>query len=275
VDLSVVGFGGILVMNMAQDHANRLVAEAVERGVNYFDVAPTYGDAELRLGPALRPYRQDVFLACKSVERTAEGARAELERSLERLQTDHFDLYQLHGLTDLEKDVEVAFGKGGALETILQAHKEGRVRHVGFSAHSVESARAAMERYDFDSILFPFNFATFLEGDFGPQVLSLAQEKGVARLALKAMARQHWPEGHPDRETYSKCWYQPLTNPREAELAFRFTLGLPITAAIPPGEEVLFRLALEFATRFQPLKPEEEAQVRDLARGMNLIFRAA
>lgn len=273
--LSIVGFGGIVVMNAEQDHANRVVAEAFERGVNYFDVAPSYGDAEVKLGPALEPYRRNVFLACKTGERSAEGARAQLQQSLEHLHTDFLDLYQLHGLIDLEKDVDVAFGKGGAMEVFTEAKRDGRVRFLGFSAHSVEAAIAALDRYDFDSVLFPINFATWSEGKFGPQILAKAKEKGAARLALKAMARRHWTEGDPRRDLFKKCWYEPLTDPEQAELAFRFTLSRSVTAALPPGEEALFRMALDFAGRFRPLSPKEEAELKKLASGTNVIFRAA
>jgi len=276
IQLSVIGMGGIIVMNAAQDHANRIVGEFVERGVNYFDVAPSYGDAEVKLGPALQPYRKDVFLACKSGERTREGARAELEKSLEHLRTDHFDLYQLHGLTDVAKDVDAAFAKGGAMETFFEAKRSGQVRHLGFSAHSVEAAFAAMDRYDFDSILFPVNFATYEKGRFGPQIMAKAQSKGVARLALKSMALQKWPDEQArERGPYRKCWYEPVTDPRQIELALRFTLSQPVTAALPPGEESLFRLALDFAPNFIPISESEIAELRSLAAGLNPIFQAA
>ena len=274
VHLSIIGFGGIVVAGTEQDHANRVVAEAIERGVNYFDFAPTYGDSEILLGPALEPHRKNLFLACKTTERRREGAEAELNRSLERLRTDHFDLYQLHGIRDVEKDVDLTFAKGGAMEVFIQAKKEGRLRFLGFSAHSVEAALAAMDRYDFDSALFPVNFACYFEGNFGPQIIEAAQAKGVARLALKALARQRWPKDDPNHKKYSKCWYQPLTDPHEAELGFRFALTQPITAAIPPAEEELFRRALDLAADFRPLTPQEEEEVKALAARMNPIFRS-
>ena len=275
IPISVLGFGGILVSGEEQPVANRRVAEAVERGVNYFDVAPQYGDAEIKLGPALQPYRAGVFLAGKTLERTRAGAAAELKRTLERLRTDHLDLYQLHALTDLEKDVDVAFGKGGALETFVEAKKAGVVRHLGFSAHSVEAAMAAMERYDFDSILFPVNFTTYFKGNFGSSVIERAQARRMTILALKMLCRQQWGEGDPNRQEYSKCWYQPVTDRHEAELALRFTLGQPITAAIPPGEEPLFRLALDLAVDFRPLTAAELKELKALADALSPIFQRA
>ncbi len=273
--LSIIGFGGIVVSRVEQEHANRVVAEAVEKGVNYFDVAPSYGDAEVQLGPALEPYRKNVFLACKTTQRTKEGAAAELRESLKRLRTDHLDLYQLHAISDVQKDVDTVFGKGGAMEVFLEAKKQGQVRYLGFSAHSEEAALAAMERYDFDSILFPINFATFYQGDFGPRIVEAAQSKGVARLALKAMAKQKWPKEDPARKQYSKCWYQPLTDRNEAKLGLYFTLSQPITAAIPPGDESLFKMAVDLALGFRPVSQKEIETLRQMAQSLDPVFRQA
>ena len=274
VKLSIIGFGGIVVKDAEQQHANRIVAEAFEKGVNYFDVAPTYGDAELKLGPALEPYRKKVFLACKTTERSREGALKELTESLKRLRTDYLDLYQLHAITDVEKDVDAVFAKGGAMEVFIEAKKQGQVRHLGFSAHSEQAALAAVERYDFDSMLFPINFATYYKGNFGPRVIAAAKSRGVARLALKALARQQWPQGDPTRKAYGKCWYQPLTARQEARLGLYFTLSQPVTAAIPPGEESLFRMALELAMDFEPISTQDLEKVKLMAVSLNPIFQS-
>ena len=271
--LSIIGFGGILVMNAEPEAAARIVAEAVDRGINYFDVAPSYGNAEERLGPALEPYRDRVFLACKTGKRSRDEAAAELRESLQRLRTDHFDLYQLHALTTRE-ELEQVFAPGGAIEAFVAARDQGLVRYLGFSAHSVETALEALERFPFDSILFPTNWVNYFQANFGPQVVARAQEKGVARLALKAMARTLWPEGTTERP-FAKCWYEPITDPEEASLAVRFTLSQPITAAIPPGEEKFFRMALDIADRFQPITDAELADLQRRAQGLKPIFRLA
>ncbi|TSA36028.1 MAG: aldo/keto reductase [Verrucomicrobiaceae bacterium] len=275
VQLSIIGMGGIVVKDADQDHANRIVSEFVERGVNYFDVAPSYGDAEDRLGPALDPHRKDVFLACKTQKRTGAEAAGEMKRSLEKLRTDYFDLYQLHAVTDVAKDIDAVFAKGGAMEVLTEAKKSGQIRHIGFSAHSVEAAFAAMDRFDFDSILFPVNFANYFAGNFGPQIMERAQSKGMACLALKALARQKWPENDPERKVYPKCWYQPLTDRKEADLALRFTLGQPVTAALPPGDEALFRLALDLAPGVSPLTESQSRELRELAASLHPLFHAA
>ena len=157
--LTIVGFGGIAVMNETPAGAAALVAKAVnERGINYFDVAPSYGNAQQMLGPALEPYRKDVFLACKTGERTAEGAKQELTKSLQDLHTDYLDLYQLHAMKTME-EVDQVLAPGGAMETFIEAREKGQVRFLGFSAHSEQAAIALMERFAFDTILFPFNWA--------------------------------------------------------------------------------------------------------------------
>jgi aryl-alcohol dehydrogenase-like predicted oxidoreductase len=268
--LSIIGFGGIVVMNATARQAAERVGQAIEAGVNYFDVAPSYGNAEEMLGPALAPYREGVFLACKTQGRTREAAARELDASLRKLRTDHFDLYQHHAVT-MRRDVETILGPGGAMEAFLAAQKAGKVRFVGFSAHSVEAALALMDGHAFDTILFPVNYATWNAGSFGPQVLARAHEKGMGILCLKALARRPWPEGAAKR--YAKCWYEPVDTPAEARQALRFTLSHPVTAAIPPGEETLFRLALEIAADFRPLSPAEAEAIKAQGLATTPLFR--
>ncbi len=270
VKLSVIGFGGIVVSGATPDEATARVREAIERGVNYFDVAPTYGDAEVKLGPALEPYRKDVFLACKTTQRRRAEANAELERSLERLRTDHLDLYQLHAVTKME-EVETICGPGGALEAFLAARQAGKVRFLGFSAHSVDAALALMDRFPFDTILFPFNYRAWQAGNFGPQVLERARKKKMGILALKALADKPWPKEGP--HPYPKCWYEPLSDPEDARLALRFTLSHPITAAIPPGDEHLFSMALGLAQNLKPLSRREAQALKIRALAGEPIFR--
>lgn len=268
--LSMIGFGGIVVMNATTREAADRVAEAVDHGINYFDVAPTYGNAEEMLGPALRPYRDRVFLACKTQARDRAGALEELENSLRRLQTDHFDLYQFHAVTK-RADAERILAPGGALEAFLQAREQGKIRFIGFSAHSVEAALTLLRGYDFDTILFPVNYATWYGGNFGPQVLEEARRRNVGILALKAMARGPWPEGAERR--YAKCWYEPLDTPEEAALGLRFTLSHPVTAAILPGDENLFRMALRLALKFEPLDEATTQRIKEMAAANEPLFR--
>jgi aryl-alcohol dehydrogenase-like predicted oxidoreductase len=271
--LSILGFGGILVMDEEQTVANEMVARAFDHGINYYDVAPSYGNAEVRLGPALAPYRSRSFLACKTAERTAAEARKELENSLKTLQTDHFDLYQMHHLTT-EEDIETAFGPGGAMELFLKAKAEGKVRFLGFSAHSETAALAAMERHDFDTILFPINFVNWFEGNFGPRVLPAAVEKKMGILALKGLAFQARKEG--EETGYRKVWYRPIAKEEDemARLALNWTYGQGVTAAIPPGDPALWDRAFRIAANVTPLNDSEIEKLKELAKGAAPIFHA-
>lgn len=273
IELSVIGFGGIVVCGMEQKEADRTVAASFDRGINYYDVAPTYfdGEAETKLGIALEPYRKKVFLACKTTERDAKGAQKELEQSLQRLKTDHFDLYQFHAVTKMD-DVERIFAPGGAAETFVKAKQEGKVRHLGCSAHSEEAAIAMMDRIQLDSILFPINFVLYAH-DFGPKVVQHAKSKGVARLALKSLAFRPWPKG-ADRKAHPKAWYEPIEDRNLAAKALRFTLSEDITAAIPPGDEKIYELALDLAEQYKPLASAERSELLAQGRSVAPLFSA-
>lgn len=269
--LSIIGFGGIVVMNEDNGAASNIVAEAVDRGINYFDVAPSYGNAQERLGPALAPYRKDCFLACKTEGRMKDDSRKQLEESLRLLKTDHVDLYQFHALTKMA-ELDKVLGPGGAMETMEAAKKEGKIRYIGFSVHSAETAVAAMDRYNFDTILFPVNWVLFTQANFGPQILKNAQEKNMGILALKGMAKTVWSADKKENHPEPKCWYQPAAFPDEASLGLRWTLSHPITAAIPPGDEKYFRLAMDVAQNYKPLESHEEQALMSGGKGVEPIF---
>jgi len=269
--LSIVGFAGIVVMENSPSFASNIVAEAVDRGINYFDVAPTYGNAQERLGLAVQPYRDKVFLACKEEDWTREGCAKLLDESLRLLRTDHVDLYQFHALSKMS-DLEQIFGPNGAMEAFEAAKKAGKLRFIGFSAHSVEVALAAMDRYHFDTILFPINFVLYSQANFGPQVLKKAMERQMGIMALKGMAKTTWSESRKKDHPHPKCWYEPAAFPEEAALGLRWTLSQPITAAIPPGDERYFRLGMDIGQNFQPIADPEQQRLLAAARGVTPIF---
>ena len=270
--LSIIALGGIVVTDTDPKFAANIVAEAFDRGINYYDVAPTYGNAQERLGPALEPYRKKSFLACKTEKRDKEGSAAALEESLKLLRTDHVDLYQLHAMTKME-DVEKVFSPTGAMETFLAARQAGKIRYIGFSAHSVETALALMDRFDFDTILFPFNFVLFSQAKFGPTVLEHANQKKMGVLALKGMAKTVWSKDLKEGDRpQPKCWYEPAALPEEASLALRWTLSQPITAAVPLGDEKYFRVAMDVAQKFKPVSAEEEKTLMARATGVEPLF---
>ena len=270
-ELSIIGFGGIVVMDETSGEASNIVAEAVDRGINYFDVAPSYGNAQERLGPALAPYRKNCFLACKTEGRMKDDSRKQLEESLRLLKTDHVDLYQFHALTKMA-ELDKVLGPGGAMETMEAAKKEGKIRYIGFSVHSAETAVAAMDRYNFDTVLFPLNWVLVTQAGFGPQILKKAQEKKMGILCLKSMAKTVWPADEKQQHPEPKCWYQPAGFPKEASMGLRWTLGHPITAAIPPGDERYFRLAMDVAQTYKPLEQHEEQALLSGGHGVEPIF---
>lgn len=271
VKLSVVGLGAIALTNETEADSRRIVSEAIERGINYFDTGPAYGNAEELMGPALKPYRDKVFLACKTGQRMAEESWNELQRSLQRLKTDHVDLYQLHGISNME-DVEKVTGPGGALETFQKAQREGMTRFLGFSAHSEEAALALIDLYDFESVLFPFNWACWFKNDFGKRIVAKAEKKGVARLALKTLAERLRKEGDAEPKPWPKCWYYPVESREEAQLAVRFTLSLPITAAVSSGHAELCWWACDAAQNITPLTKQEETLLSERSRDLDAIF---
>jgi aryl-alcohol dehydrogenase-like predicted oxidoreductase len=277
IDLSIIAFGGIVVVGLSQEEASRRVAAAYDRGVNYFDCAPSYfdGEAEIKLGEALQPWRSKVFLAEKTMSRDAKGARAELERTLQRFHTDHVDLYQFHAVSSME-DVDKILAPGGAAETFLAARKEGKIRHLGFSAHNAPAALRLMDALELDSVLFPVNVNAWENGGFGPQILAKAKAKGMARMALKALAFGKWPADMKESDRkYPKCWYQPIDDREMARLALRFTLNQEITAAVPPGDERIFDLAMEIASMPLPrLSAAELAGLKTSVSSLEPVFRA-
>lgn len=266
-----IGFGGIVVQNVQPRHAEKIVTQAVEAGVNYFDVSPTYGDAEIKLADALKPFRKNVFLACKTTQRTAKEAKKELENSLKTLQTDYFDVYQLHALNDVEKDVKAAFAKNGAMKVILDAQKNGLVRNIGFTAHTSQAALAAINEFDFDTIGFPVNFCTHFNNALEVDVLKQAKKRNMGIIALKAIALKSW-DSPEDKKKYPKCWYQPIDEPNIARLALSWSLQQGIAVSISPGEEKLLKLCISLLPQCKQLSQDQLEQLKTLAKKTKPIF---
>ncbi|MCL4481573.1 MAG: aldo/keto reductase [Bacteroidetes bacterium] len=269
--LSILGFGGIMLNNNTQEFANENIAKAFDNGINYYDVAPGYGTAQERMGPALKPYRDKCFLACKTTKRDKKGAEDELSQSLRKLETDHFDLYQMHALTTVD-EVNRAFAPDGAMETFLKARQDGKIRHLGFSAHSEEAALRAMELFDFDTILFPLNFVCWNTGNFGPRVFEKAKQRNMGILALKSMALTTLKKG--EGKVFPNCWYRPVLDDETLSMAFRYTLSMGVTAAVSPGESTLFWKGVDIARRFTPVTEDEREKLLALAKVTEPVFKA-
>lgn len=272
LSLSVIGFSGLVARDSSPEAADRIVGESLEKGVNFFDAAASYGNSEEMLAPILRPHRKDIILSSKTRERTREGAERDFSRSCEIYGTDYFDLYLVHGIQDVARDVDAAFSSGGVMEWALEKRQAGGIRFLGFSAHSTEAALAALDRHPFDFFYFPISYVPYLKADFGPAVLAKASEKSVPCVSLKSLARQRWPEGSSKSDRCAKCWYQPIEDAVEASLAIRWALSQQVVSILPPGEEQYYRMALTLSGNLSPITPEETERLRTLAADMLPLF---
>ncbi len=269
--ISIVCFPGLALAQLNQEEATAGVHKAFEQGINHFDVAPAYGDAEIKMGPALQGLdRSKIFLSCKTKMRDKEGARKELERSLTRLKTDHFDLYQMHHVRWVT-EVKQALGPGGAMETFLKAKEKGKIRHIGFSAHTTKGALEMLKGFPFDSVMFPLSYVDYINWGFGKAVVERAQQRGTAVLAMKAIYAGAWPEGTPRTR---KWWYRPLEKDDEIELALRFALSQPgVVTTVPVSYLDLLDKCIQAAKSYRPITEAEIAKLKELAAGCGSVFR--
>jgi aryl-alcohol dehydrogenase-like predicted oxidoreductase len=253
---TAVIFGGAALASVSQKEADQAMALVLRHGVNHIDVAPSYGEAELRLGPWMERHRPDFFLACKTEKRTKREAAEALRRSLERLRVDHVDLYQLHGVTELE-DLEAALGPGGAMEAILEGREEGLLRFIGITGHCAATQVEALKRFDFDTIMFPLNFVLRAHRDERndwEELLKMAKDRDVGVMTIKAIAKGPWPtEARP-----YNTWYEPFDDQGTIDRALWFVLSQDVTAAVAPAEVRLIPKVVDAAERFRPLSEEEQ-----------------
>ncbi|HKL42145.1 MAG TPA: aldo/keto reductase [Clostridia bacterium] len=262
LEVSVIGFGGIMLNNKKQNEANQIVKDAIESGINIFDVGPTYGDAQKKMGPAIKSFRNDVVLTCKTEpDNTKDEVKTDLENSLEVLGTDYFDVYQLHEVTN-QKDLNQALGHGGALEAIVEAKKKGLVNFIGFSAHNEWAAIKLMNSFDFDTVMFPINWNYWFNKNQGPKLIEKAQETNKGILAIKSLAQRRWHQNE-DKQNYN-TWYKPIfDNDELAQLALRFTLSQDIDTAISPGDIRMLNKGLNI---FEQNKDNLELTKRELIK---------
>jgi predicted aldo/keto reductase-like oxidoreductase len=270
LEVSIIGFGGLALGRASQEESNKSVRNAIERGVNYFDVAPAYMDAEIKLGIALEGIdRSKLVLSCKTNRRDRDSAQQELDRSLERLKTDHFDVYQLHALSTRE-DVKRAFGPGGAMEVLVRAKEQGKTKYLGFSAHSTQAALEALNHFDFDTVMFPVSYVEYYKIGFGKEVLDVARERSMGVLAIKAMCGGAWPEGmQRDRSN----WYLALEDEESISLAMRWALSQEqVATAITPSFIDLITKALPLGGSYHPISQTETAKLQEMAQSAVSLF---
>jgi len=254
-------FGAAALGHVTQEVADRTLELLLRHGVNHVDVASSYGEAELRIRPWLKREPGFFFRATKGDERTAVGAREELHRSLDRLGVDQVDLWQLHSLADpIEWDV--ALSPGGAIEAALEARQQGLIRWIGVTGHGSQIAathRRSLERFDFDSVLLPYNYVTMQHSYYAENfeaLLRTCRDRDVAVQTIKSIALRPW-SGRPHTRT---TWYEPLENQDDIDLAVWWALGRSEIFLNSVGDVNLLPAVLDAASRFQQVP--EDADMR-------------
>jgi aryl-alcohol dehydrogenase-like predicted oxidoreductase len=262
-------FGGASLSRVSQDEADRTLDVLLEHGINHIDVAASYGDAELRIAPWLTRHRQDFFLATKTGERKAEQARKELHRSLDRLGTDHVDLWQLHNLSD-PIQWDTALSPGGAIEAAVEARQQGLVKAIGVTGHGLQVAathRRSLERFDFDSVLLPYNFITMQSAYYAENFNALTatcQERTTAVQTIKSLGYRPWM----GRPRTTSTWYEPLQDPGDIELAVHWVLGRPGIFVISTGDIHILPALLDAAERFET--PPNDVRMEDMIERLRM-----
>ena len=273
LEVSRVIWGGMIVNGETQEDANKYVSQAIDMGVNFFDVAPLYGDAETKLGPALKAYRKNVSLACKTYEKSAKGARASIENSLKTLQTDYFDLFQLHCLIEVG-DIDKVFAEDGAMTAILAAKKEGLIKHIGLTAHNEETALLGLSKFEFETVMFPINWSLDLSLDFGIKLPQVCAQKNIGLIAMKSFAHRKWRPN--EEQSYPKSWSKPIDNDKLWLSAFKYALSRNVDAVVPPGHNDHFCQAVKHLDEClaNPLDDEDMQYLKDsLPEIDELVFK--
>jgi aryl-alcohol dehydrogenase-like predicted oxidoreductase len=263
---SILIFGGFALFRISQKDADAAIETAWANGINHIDVSPLYGDAEQHLGSWFKRHGKQFWVACKTAERKKKGAWESLKRSLETLHVDKFDLFQLHGIDD-PKTLATAMGPGGALEAILEAREQGLVDNIGITGHNPPNHYLALQKFDFDTVLFPLNrihAAHPTDWNVYEPLLKIAKQKDVGVMAIKSVAKGMWPDGQAKEHAHKYgTWYEPFDDEENIRKSLYFTLSQDITAAVLPGELKLWPTMIEAAHKFKPLSKKDQQQYMD------------
>jgi aryl-alcohol dehydrogenase-like predicted oxidoreductase len=266
-------FGAAALGRVTQEEADRTLEVLLEHGVNHIDVARSYGEAELRLAPWLETHRDAFFLATKTEQRTYDGAWRELEESLERMQVDTVDLWQMHILIDPEQ-WETAMGPQGALEAFIEARDQGIAQFLGVTGHELivpSMHMRSLERFDFDAVLLPYNYPLIQNPSYAADfeaLLDICEEQNVAVQTIKSLARRRWPEGEKTRDT----WYQPLEEQEAIDKAVHWVLGDSRVFLDTVGDIHVLPKVLDAASRFEKRPSDEEMKALVEEKQMEPLF---
>jgi aryl-alcohol dehydrogenase-like predicted oxidoreductase len=234
---TVAIFGAAAFWEISQADADKVMEQVIEAGINHIDIAPSYGQAEERVGPWMRRERGRFFLGCKTMERTKEGAWNELRQSLKRLQTETFDLYQCHAITTMEELDSVTM-QGGALEAFVEARREGLIKFIGITGHGVNAPQIyleALRRFEFDSVLFPLNFVQMANPEFrkhAEELIAMCKAKDVGTMVIKTITKGPWG----DKQHTATTWYEPFDKNDEIQRAVNFALSYDVTGLCTAGD---------------------------------------
>lgn len=255
---TVAIFGAAAFSEVSQEEADRIMESIIEAGINHIDAAPSYGHAELRIGPWMPRERGRFFLGCKTMERSKEGAWNELQGSLKRLQTETFDLYQCHAITTM-KELDAVTMKGGALEAFVQARREGLTKYIGITGHGANAPQIyleALRRFDFDSVLFPLNFVQMANPEYrnyAEELIAACKSKDVGTMVIKSITKAPWGE----RKHTATTWYEPFDQENEIQRAVNFVLSYDVTGICTAGDTRVLPLVIQACENFSRLSSDE------------------
>jgi predicted aldo/keto reductase-like oxidoreductase len=259
---AVAIFGAAAFYEISQEKADQVMEYVLSTEINHIDVAPGYGQAETRLGPWLAEERDQFFIGCKTQQRTKGAAAAELRRSLEKLRIDKFDLFQLHAVTSME-ELDQVTAPGGALEAIIEAKDEGLLEFIGITGHGLEAPTVfleAIERFDFDTVLFPINFILYENRSYrekAQELLRKCDKLDIGSMIIKHIAKGPWGELAKTHTT----WYRPFTETKWIQDGVNFALSQPITGICTPGDINLLPIVVEACQQYQAMNPDQQAEL--------------
>ena len=270
---TVAIFGAAAFWEISQEQADRVMEQVIDAGVNHIDVAPSYGQAEERLGPWMRRERERFFLGCKTMERTREGAWSELRQSLKLLESESFDLYQLHAVTSF-KELDEVTAPGSALEALVEARQAGLIKYIGITGHGVNAPAIyleALRRFDFDSVTFPLNFVQAGNPEYYRQAEELIHQcrlKNVGLMVIKSIAQGPWG-GKAQTHT---TWYEPFSAMDQIQRAVNYVLSHDVTGICTAGDIHLLPLVLKACENYVPMSPEERSTLIEFGRSYQPLF---
>jgi aryl-alcohol dehydrogenase-like predicted oxidoreductase len=255
---TVAIFGAAAFSNVSQEDADKTMERIIEAGVNHIDVARSYGEAELRIGPWMPRERGRFFLGCKTTQRTREGAWKEMHVSLQRLQIETFDLYQIHAVTSME-ELDAVTMKGGALEAFVEARQEGLTRYLGITGHGAQTPQIfleALRRFDFDTVLFPLNFVQLANPEYrsyAEELVEVCKAKDVGTMIIKSITKGPWGE----KQHTATTWYEPFEEMDKIQQGINFALSYDVTGICTAGDTRILPLVLQACENFSRLSRDE------------------